>query len=412
MSFHSYLEEKKELQSCLHKFIDHNGIDEEIFQDLIKVINKQQIREIKLALRSLLHLISIISINYHRTPDFFTKIDKILSDLSNEIRDNFTNTEIFQIFKQSKRVLLFLIQNELLTIDQTIANTLLKPKYCKLKYPHYFYPEIKSFITDSKLQQEIEKEVNKCSNNFEENRKTGENHTKICYLIRNDLIDDFRSHVNQTQTKTFSNIEVSIFETNPLLYKSRATLLDYSAFNGSIQIFNFLRENNRMSSDTWLFAIHGNNLEIIQSIENHQIRPKDPSFATLLRESFKCQHHEITTYIKDNLLKIKDDKDNRFLLECTKFYDYYSFPQNLNDKIVFYNLCIADNASFVSGLLSLLKIDFKINEQVSNIILIINFVLIEFFFISNEISIQLFQYYFNFECFNRIFELILNKIFF
>lgn len=368
MSFRTYLEEKKELQDCLLGFIDHDGIDDRSYQKLINVIKHQQISEIRSSFLTLLHLLNAISTNHHRTSDLYAKIDKILSYLKKDIKREFTNLEIFHIFKQNKRVLLSLIQNDLFTIDQTIADVLLKSKYYKLKYPHYFYPEIKQFLLDDKLRHEIEKEVTKYSDNFDENRKIGENHTKICSLIRNDSIEDFKSHV--TQEKQSSYVEFSIFETNPLLLKNKVYLLEYSAFFGSIQIFNFLKESDRITSETWIYAVHGNNLEIIKTIQDKKIRPKDSSFALLLKECFRCQHHELASYVKDNLLQIRKEKENLVLSECIKFYDYSNFPQELNNQAAFYNFCYADNASFVSGLLGLVKKDFKINELVSNIIII------------------------------------------
>ena len=54
------------------------------------------------------------------------------------------------------------------------------------------------------------------------------------------------------------------------------TLIEYSAFYGSIQIFNFLRMNNvELSPSLWLYAIHGNNAELIHLLEENKVEPKD-----------------------------------------------------------------------------------------------------------------------------------------
>lgn len=372
MDFHNYLNGEKELQSCLLRFLDQDGINDEDFESLIKLIDEQNIRGSRSEIKDFFYLISKISTYHHRTPDFANKIDKILSSFLKELKENFSNIEIFNIFKRNKRVLLFLIQNDSFTIDESIASTMLKLKYRKLKYPHYFYPEIKSFITDEKQQRDIQKEVDKQTNGgsdiFEQKRKTGENDNKICEIIRNDSINDFTSHVTQNKLSLYSTIEHSIFETSPLLVKGEPTLLDYAAFYGSIQIFNFLKDNSKITADSWIYGIHGQNLEIIQSFESHHIRPRDVTYTNCLRESFKCHHNEIAAYIKEKLLDVREARVHQVYCECIKFYDYNNFPEDLNDQVAFIYLCQADNAKLVDELLKLQKKNFKINEKIENII--------------------------------------------
>ena len=82
-----------------------------------------------------------------------------------------------------------------------------------------------------------------------------------------------------------SKIEQSIYETNSFLLKNsienpekqmykylnhkrlkiknEISLIEYAAFYGSIQIFQYLRMNNAsLNKSLWLYAIHGQNAEI------------------------------------------------------------------------------------------------------------------------------------------------------
>ena len=69
-----------------------------------------------------------------------------------------TNFEIFQTFSSNKSIILFLLQKQIITIDETIINELFdeKKKYVK-NLCHFLFPEIKKFI-ETKQSTEIEKD--------------------------------------------------------------------------------------------------------------------------------------------------------------------------------------------------------------------------------------------------------------
>ena len=82
--------------------------------------------------------------------------EKIIAFLKNEIKQTFSNIEIFNIFKNSKIILLFLIKENIITIDETIAEIMMKKeKYKQMKYPEYFYNEIKEFIKNDTIERNI-----------------------------------------------------------------------------------------------------------------------------------------------------------------------------------------------------------------------------------------------------------------
>ena len=162
-------------------------------------------------LKLLLRFLLVISNNHHRTPNFFNNLEKIIKLIEEPIKEKISNFEIFLIFKSNKRILLFLIQNQILSIDKTITNFTMKKRYYNEQYSHYFYPEIKDFISDKNfiLDKELVVEI---TEDFNEKRKIGENENYICNLIRNDSIYEFISYVTQTNCSLKSKINPSSFE--------------------------------------------------------------------------------------------------------------------------------------------------------------------------------------------------------
>ncbi|KAK8838874.1 hypothetical protein M9Y10_032916 [Tritrichomonas musculus] len=153
-------------------------------------------------------------------------------------------------------MILYLFQNKIFTIDDSIAKILIdKNDFC---YCLYFFNEIKSYLSDQKLQ-EIEGKINEL-NDFEKKSHNGENDSYICTLIRNDSVEEFVSFVNQSNLPLSTTIKYSILETNQfLLLNQNTSLIEYAAFFGKIHIFQYLRMNGLELSpsiqkvETWAF---------------------------------------------------------------------------------------------------------------------------------------------------------------
>ena len=179
-------------------------------------------------------------------------------------------------------------------------------KYQK-SYLHFFYPEIQLFLREEE-QSATEKEMKLTNENvfekFERKRDTSENENYICTLIRSDSVVVFITHVNQTCAPLSSKIKRSIFETNSFLIDQEPTMLEYAAFFGSVQIFQYLLiQGVKPTSSLWIYAIHSKNAEIINILESKHIEPEDNTYEVCFEESIKCHHNKIGFYIKDNLLK-------------------------------------------------------------------------------------------------------------
>ena len=112
---------------------------------------------------------------------------------------------------------------------------------------HFFYPSLKPYFNkyeQDHIESEITIKYEVDLNTFQEKCEKGENDSYICKLIREDLIDDFVIYVNKTNYRLRSKISESIYETNDFLKNKYPSLIEYTSFYGSIQIFKYLQLNN------------------------------------------------------------------------------------------------------------------------------------------------------------------------
>ncbi|KAK8835753.1 hypothetical protein M9Y10_040573 [Tritrichomonas musculus] len=349
-----YLNKLKTIQSTILDYIDDENESEDKFQDLDMLL-KDWISDNEENLEVFFHLITKIYSNHHQNSNLITKIEKILLLLREDISKKVSNSKIMEIFCDNKRILLFLITENLFNIDESFISKFNSILFSYAEhFLEYFAPEIKSYIesTQNIDQNNFYKNLyNKVSNelpeNFYENRLRGENEDFIFNLIRNDMIDEFVKHVNKTNLSLESKIKDSIYETNSFLLYNRPKLIEYAAFYGSIQIYQYLRLNNvELDSSLWLYAIHGRNSEIIHLLEYDQVKPFDISYNECYKESIKCFHNDIANYIKDSLLNDNGNKNeinfqNGENSVISLIYHNYEFiPDNLdNIKYAFFYLC-------------------------------------------------------------------------
>ena len=210
-------------------------------------------------------------------------------------------------------------------------------------------------------------------------------------MIRNDLIDDFISYVNQKDYPLKSSINPSIYETNVFLLKSKPTLIEYAAFFGSIQIFKYLYLNGvNLTSSLWIYAIHGDNPEMIHILEENNIEPddylienefnddssyddedEDISYEKCLEEAIKCHHNYIANYIRTQFINdmnenyyIENNFDNNVIAYCFRHYNFAIFlnEDDFNDIFLFYYLCQYDYYNLVEFFIQTREIN--INETI------------------------------------------------
>ena len=85
MEIETLIKKMKDIYSALIDFIEADDGHEAEFKTLIDVLKKQEILENKDEVQLMFQLISQISDNHHRTPDFFDKLDKIFQYLIKDI---------------------------------------------------------------------------------------------------------------------------------------------------------------------------------------------------------------------------------------------------------------------------------------------------------------------------------------
>ena len=143
----------------------------------------------------------------------------------------------------------------------------------------------------------------------------------------------------------------SIFETNSLLInKKNITLIEYSAFFGSIQIFRYLLMNNvELTPSLWLYSIHSKNAELFHILESRQTNPPkfnnncDHSYLTCLFESIKCHHNDFSEYIENNLMNQQEKEEKKYkeiiILSSIKNHNYSYFQTDMDINQIFFELC-------------------------------------------------------------------------
>ncbi|KAK8880435.1 hypothetical protein M9Y10_003109 [Tritrichomonas musculus] len=161
---------------------------------------------------------------------------------------------VLYIFKSNKKTLLFLIEQQLIIVDEYIVKKItLKEKYQPFInekwFPKYRYND------------ETNEEVNGWVKEI--NRELPENDIQICELIRKDMITEFVKYVTQNGVSLNAKIHPSIYETNLFLLNKKPrrinqnqirnrnqeeeegfTLIEYAVFFGSIKIFHYLQRND------------------------------------------------------------------------------------------------------------------------------------------------------------------------
>lgn len=147
MKIQEYIQRDKILYQHLLTYLE--DIDEEQtnenFRFLVKDIDTiiQQMKSDELY--KFLQLISIISDNHHRGPFFFSRIEKIFAHYKNDIINSLSNNDLFDIFKENKRILLSLFQNQIIIPDKSICdyfNSKSDENSTEIfnDYEAYFYP--------------------------------------------------------------------------------------------------------------------------------------------------------------------------------------------------------------------------------------------------------------------------------
>lgn len=114
MNSQEFIDKMKKIQENLLEFIDSQDCIEDKFQKLKILFDDQKIRDNTNNLKLFFRMLIDITNNHIRKANFYHKVELFLIYFKKDIITNYSNSEIFNIFKKNKRVLLFLINERVL----------------------------------------------------------------------------------------------------------------------------------------------------------------------------------------------------------------------------------------------------------------------------------------------------------
>ena len=121
MEIQSYINKRKELYDKLLDYIESSDSEAYDFEILYQIIKSQEILENTKELVYFIELLTSIIDNYHWNHEFFHRSEKILLLLKDNLKQNFSNVEIYKQFKNNKGIILFLIENEVINLDENLV---------------------------------------------------------------------------------------------------------------------------------------------------------------------------------------------------------------------------------------------------------------------------------------------------
>ena len=339
-----YSSKMKTFQDTLIEFLQEEDSSESDLSNIIRLLDKLRIRKDQGDFKLILHMLLKLSDVSTSDTSIIPKIEQILIKLKKDIKHFFSNDEIFIIFQKNKRILYILIKNKILAVNKFIANRMINNDWFKnRKYPQFFFPEIRPFISE----KEVDEISGQIPENFEEKREIGENDNFICKIIRNDSLQKFKSLQKSNKIESLDiSVEQSIFETHLLLLKNETTLIEYAAFYGSSQIFNYLMKNKVFTSNLLiLYAIHGGDQEMIHVLRENKELLDNYYCVKTINESIKCHCNGLAKYIikRSNL----DDISNFVNTFSLKHYNFAFIQKSEISKDSFIQLCKYDYFNLV-----------------------------------------------------------------
>lgn len=140
MKMQKYLETIKDIHKYFIEYIEKDDNYQKEEDLLIQLITDKKIEENKFILEEILETISQIATYHHQVNNFYEKIQSIILFFKESIKKNIPNPIIYNIFEGNKQILLFLMNQGILTTDSSISinlknnkNDNLQEKDSKLK---------------------------------------------------------------------------------------------------------------------------------------------------------------------------------------------------------------------------------------------------------------------------------------
>lgn len=325
MSIKQYLKDMKNIHKCLLDFIEQPEKKEKEYQNLLNLLEEKQILTDKHMEISFLYMIQKIFYYHSRSSGLLSKLNDILIFLKDSINKNFANYELPKGIK-----------------NNSFISSVIFPG--------------KEAIQDDK--------------------KSDDDENRIYSLIQDDSLQEFIDQIHQSSISIIDATIPQKISDSFFFFKNqlKITLIEFAAAFGSVEIFKYLMSNGaKLSKRLWIHAIYGNNIEIIQILNQEKIEPDDTTFCECLLLSIQCNHNNIARFIQKSLYKKNQSNEGKILEQCLGSYNFEFIQNDQIDQNSLALLCKYDYFILVNLLLNDKNID--VNKQ----------------YIRLEFDIQLFQ---------------------
>ncbi|OHS99867.1 hypothetical protein TRFO_08164 [Tritrichomonas foetus] len=341
-----------------------SDINHQNLEDIINFIKSSVFIRDKYSLEKLLSTLRVmISIR----PLCINLYLQVLLSISDYIARFYTSDDLLLFFSKIFCVIAFLFENGLISI-QSIQK---KSRY-NIQLFKMFYSEIQN--NDAKFFNEILFEyphLKEYLNSIDETlhkmyRIAGMNEDEVASVIRKDDLETFMTMINEQKINFYYEIPHSQYDHVKFINSShkRPSVLEYSAFFGSVNIFKYIYSHNISLSDTLpRFAVAGANSEII-----HLCIEKGQNFSkNCMNVAIQFHRYQVCEFLN---MTIRQPFRVKHFMRTLKFYNIHIFLKilplfidqpNITDKFGDWTLlhcaCNNGNLDMVQFILSLDGID-------------------------------------------------------
>ncbi|KAK8886539.1 hypothetical protein M9Y10_042003 [Tritrichomonas musculus] len=277
-------------------------------------------------------VLDALSSAFYARPGSFDFYIDIIDSIKEDIQKYFTSDELFFDFFILNNARLKLYQIGL--IDLT---TFAKIREVDTETIIFFSPEILKLIETQpdmmrgtyfkKIKSQIIKYSEKIkSNEIARHSTISFSEDKISKIIESDSISEFQSIISQTNLSINSKIQLSD-EVQFVLPSNNPSLIEYSMFFNSIEIFKFLLLNSAQMDkcDSPCFAVAGGSYDVIHQLEQKNIIA-DNKTSLLINIAIRYHRNEIVDYLNESL---GFGFDFESLASSIRYNNYYAFTKTV-----------------------------------------------------------------------------------
>ncbi|KAK8841636.1 LON peptidase N-terminal domain and RING finger protein 2 [Tritrichomonas musculus] len=350
-----YIDAKKAIASSVLKYVDNDTNNEDDFQSIIQLIEKYKIQKNSEEFILFIKLIDQISQMHHYSPNTYEKLIKILQFFKEDIIKNFSNEEIFTTFG-NKRILLYLIEDNILKIDKSIAQQINKRDS---NFRDYFFPEIKPFLDDPKEPKSMPPD-------FDELRKNPSGKNVLFHCLQTDDLSGFISFIKNSKVsiKEDAKIAPEFYEYYGYFNPEELLFTEYAIYFGSKRILDYLVLKDFPIKQTSIeFAIRGGNLDIFKKLEKTISNPYKET-SSWMKTAICAHENEMATYIKDKYLFISGDNLKNYIDRMVEMHNYYFMNPNFKFQCSNIFSFLAFSKSFNLSTILLRNNKINMNEEI------------------------------------------------